>query len=140
MRKPHLLLLSALGLLLAHSAGADTTLYSRLGGQAGIARIVDGMLALCATDPRLKNDFDNINPDRLRTRLGFFVCQATDGPCVYKGRAMAAAHKGLHIDQARFNAVVEDLQTSMDRADIPFWTQNQLLARLAPLQRDIITR
>lgn len=133
-------LLPFLGLLLPLSAGADQTLYSRLGGQAGVSRIVDGLMLLCFNDPRLKADFDNINPDRLRTRIGMYVCQVSDGPCTYNGRAMSAAHKGLHIDQARFNAVVENLQTAMDRADVPFWTQNQLLARLAPMQRDIITR
>ena len=134
------LLLAVLGIVLAVPARADTTLYDRLGGQAGVVRIVNGAVALYLTDPRLRADFDNINPDRLRTRIADFVCQVADGPCVYKGRSMAASHKGLHIDQARFNAVVEDLQTAMDQAGVPFWTQNRLLARLAPMRRDIVTR
>jgi hemoglobin len=53
---------------------------------------------------------------------------------------MAATHKGLHLHNADFNAVVEDLQKAMDALSIPFPTQNRLLARLAPMQRDIVTR
>ncbi len=53
---------------------------------------------------------------------------------------MHAAHKGLHLATFDFNALVEDLQIAMDRADVPYWTQNRLLAILAPMYRDIVTR
>ncbi len=121
-------------------ARADDTLYAQLGGREGIARIVDGAMALYQTDPRIKDDFDNINPDQLKARLVDFLCQLADGPCTYKGRSMAASHKGLHLTRAKFNAVAEDLQTAMEQAGISYWTQNRLLARLAPMQRDIVTR
>jgi len=45
---------------------------------------------------------------------------------------MTAAHKGLHLTNADFNAVVEDLQVAMNECDILFATQNRFLARLAP--------
>ena len=134
-----LLLLAAL-LGSAAPAMARDTLYDDLGAQRGIARIVDAAMTLYFTDPRLHADFDNINRSYLEPRFVTFLCVVTGGPCVYKGRSMAASHKGLHIDQARFDFVVEDLQTAMDRTGIPFWTQNRLLARLAPMERDIVTR
>ncbi|WP_428390787.1 group I truncated hemoglobin [Lichenicoccus sp.] len=134
-----LLLLAAL-LGTTTSAMARDTLYDDLGAHRGIARITDAAMTLYFTDPRLHADFDNINRSFLEPHFVSFLCALTGGPCVYKGRSMAASHKGLHIDQARFNAVVEDLQTAMDRTGIPFWTQNRLLARLAPMERDIVTR
>ena len=36
--------------------------------------------------------------------------------------------------------LVEDLQDAMEAARIPFSTQNQLLALLAPMHRDIVTQ
>ncbi len=129
-----------LGIALASPARAADTLYAQLGEQAGIARIVDGAVTLYLTDPRIKDDFDNINPDHLRQRITSFICQLAGGPCQYKGRSMAASHKGLHLHQAEFNAVAEDLQTAMEQAGIPYWTQNRLMARLAPMERDIVTR
>lgn len=92
------------------------------------------------TDDRVKVDFDNINLDRLRTRLRDQICQISDGPCVYKGRSMAASHAGLKLNRAKFNAVAEDVQTAMERVGIPYRTQNRLMALLAPMQRDVVTR
>jgi hemoglobin len=53
---------------------------------------------------------------------------------------MYLAHKGLHLDEAQFNALVEGLQAAMDDCDVPFRTQNRLLAVLAPMERDVVTR
>ena len=124
----------------ARPADAETTLYDRPGAEPVITRVADAMVTRFLADPRIAADFDNINPDRLRHRLADFICVIADGPCTYKGRSMAASHKGLHINQAHFNAVVEDLQDAMDQVGIGFRTQNLLLARLAPMQRDIVTR
>ena len=129
-----------LAIALSSPARAADTLYSQLGEQAGIARIVDGAVALYMTDPRIKDDFDNINPDHLRRRITSFICQLVGGPCAYKGRSMAASHKGLHVHEAEFDAVAEDLQTAMEQAGIPYRTQNRLMALLAPMERDIVTR
>ena len=122
-----------------HPAGA-ATLFDDLGGRPGVDRISDDVIDLYMTDPRLKADFDNINPDRLKSRLATYLCVMADGPCTYKGRSMAAAHKGLKIDQARFDAVAEDAEIVMTRDGISNWTQNRLMARLAPLAHQIITR
>ncbi len=66
--------------------------------------------------------------------------QLADGPCTYRGRPMLAAHAGLETTQAKFNAVAEGMQAAMAQAGVPYWTQNRMMARLAPLQRDIVNR
>jgi len=119
---------------------AAETLYDQLGGHDGLSRIVDRALNLYFSDPRLHADFDNIDRSWLQPRFFAFFCKVTGGPCAYKGRSMEKSHKGLHIDQARFDAVVEDLQTAMDDSGIPFRTQNRLLSLLAPMERSIVTR
>jgi hemoglobin len=132
------------GLVLATAVArpvrADDTLYQQLGQRAGLVRIVDTLSDLYMTDPRIKGDFDNINLDYLKPRLVDYLCVVAGGPCHYRGRSMAASHKGLKLNRAKFDALTEDLQTALDREHIPYWTQNRLIARLAPLQRDIVTR
>ena len=44
------------------------------------------------------------------------------------------------IGRGHFNALVEDLQIAMDKRGIPFRAQNRLLAKLAPMYREIETR
>ena len=127
-------------ILLMPGAKAAASLFDQLGGDPGVTTIVGHMVALVTTDARTKADFDNINLDRLRGRLHDFICQIADGPCHYAGRSMAATHEGLDLNQAKFNAVAEDLQTAMQQTGISYWTQNRLMARLAPLERDIVRR
>ena len=119
---------------------AADSLYDDLGGKQGVARIGADSISAYMADPRLAQYFDDINPDWLKPHMVVFLCHVSGGPCAYHGRSMAAAHRGLHIDQAAFDALVEDLQATLRRAGVSFWTQNRLLARLAPMERDIVTR
>ena len=132
----------ALGFLLltAAPAFAEDTLFADMGGQAGIDRIVDASVDNYLADGRIKAIFDESNIDRIRAEFKVQFCQVAGGPCTYTGHDMTAAHKGLHLINANFNAVVEDLQLAMDKAGIAFATQNRFLARLAPMQHQVVTK
>lgn len=125
----------------AATAGvADDALYRALGGEAGIARIVDGMVDRAYADPRIQKKFDGVNPKALKESLRNQFCVLSGGACKYEGETMKNSHAHLALTKADFNALVEDLQFAMDDAKVPFSVQNRLLALLAPMHRDIITR
>jgi hemoglobin len=126
--------------LAAPRAHADSDLYAALGGQPALVRIVDDATDRWVKDERIKDTFDNINLVRFKQRLVDQICALTGGACKYTGRDMHESHKGLHIKVAEFNALVEGLQLAMDKEGVPFRTQNRLLAILAPMERDIVTR
>ena len=111
-----------------------------MGGQAGIDRIVDASVENYLADPRISKIFDESNMDRVRAQFKVQFCQIAGGPCEYKGHGMAEAHKGLRLTNADFNAVVEDLQAAMDKVGVSFAVQNRFLARLAPMQRHVVTQ
>ena len=127
-------------LLTAVPAFADDTLFADMGGQEGIDKIVDASVDNYLADDRIKAIFDESNIDRLRAEFKVQFCQVADGPCDYKGHDMTAAHKGLHLTNADFNAVVEDLQNAMTKIGLPFTTQNRFLARLAPMQHQVVSK
>lgn len=126
--------------LLATPAAAEDTLYADMGGKAGIDRMVDEVEKIYLADPRIKDIFGESNLERLNAKLKEDFCMVAGGPCAYTGHSMEAAHKGLHLTNANFNALVEDLQSAMDTCNIPFATQNRFLARLAPMQHQVVTR
>jgi hemoglobin len=134
-------ILSAAGFLLATApALADDTLFADMGGQTGIDTLVDASVDNYLADDRIKAIFDESNMDRVRAEFKVQFCQVAGGPCAYTGHDMVAAHKGLHLTNADFNAVVEDLQQAMDKVGLPFVTQNRFLARLAPMQHQVVTK
>ena len=125
-------------------AGAEPidgqSVYDAFRGKEGIARIMEDFVPRIFADPRIAGHFKTTNPDRLKLMLTQQVCYLTGGPCEYSGRDMTEVHANLGLTNADFNALAEDLQVSMDKEDVPFRAQNRLLARLAPMQRVIVTK
>lgn len=119
---------------------ADDTLFADMGGQPGIDRLVDASVDAYLADPRIAPIFGESNIERIRAEFKVQFCQVAGGPCQYAGHDMTAAHRGLHLTNADFNAVVEDLQGAMGKVGIGFSTQNRFLARLAPMQRQVVTK
>ena len=120
------------------SARAQSALYDDLGGKDGMAAIVGGMVDNALADDRIKAVFDNINIPRLKGLLAQHLCALVGGPCAYNRRSMKDTHAGLDLHDADFNALVEDLEASMDARNIPWATQVKLLAILAPIEHDVV--
>lgn len=140
MRRASLCLLLLVLTACTHLPGREARLYDELGGEAGITRIVEGMLLNIAGDPRIVGHFRDAHIERLRGKLIEQFCVVADGPCTYTGDSMPEVHRHLHLTPADFNALVENLQLALDAQAVPVTTQNRLLARLAPLRGEIIDR
>jgi len=126
-------------LIAVQALSADASLYTALGEKAGIEKFVGRTIDLSVADERIGKTFDNTNLGRVKKLLTEQICMLTGGPCTYTGRDMKKSHAHLKLENFHFNALVENLQTAMDESDIPFSTQNELLALLAPMQRDVTT-
>ena len=116
------------------------SLYSRLGGKAAIRLVVEDFVQNVAEDRRINGFFGTTNIPRLKRLLVEQICQASGGPCQYSGRSMRAAHRGLGIGNADFNALVQDLGRSLNKYGVPSREQRELTAILLPLKREIVTR
>jgi len=126
--------------LSAPASAQTVTLFEQLGGADGLTRITNDAVDLALANPVIKDSFAETNIPRLRGLLYAQFCELTGGPCKYQGRSMVRSHAPLKITNLHFNAFAEDLQTAMERANIPFSVQNRFLAILAPMQREIVTR
>jgi hemoglobin len=128
----------------ANPAGADAIpgdgVYKAFHEQAGIDRIIDDFVGRITTDPRISERFKGANLVRLRFELKAQVCYLTGGPCTYTGKDMKTAHAGMDLKNLDFNALAEDLQLAMDKERVSFPAQNRLLAKLAPMQRAVVTK
>jgi hemoglobin len=119
---------------------ADSALFQQLGGLDGIERIVGGMVDRSLGDPRIAWAFDNSNHDRLKRLIAQQFCNLSGGPCPRRERGMGPAHRHLGLAEYHFNALVGNLQDAMEEAGTPFRAQLRLLALLAPMKREIVTR
>jgi hemoglobin len=91
-------------------------------------------------DARIRDSYDGTDFVRLAAKLEEQFCEVAGGPCKYSGKDMKTIHEDLKVNRAQFNALVENLQGAMAKNDVPSRTQNRLLARLAPMHREVVTR
>lgn len=123
----------------------EKTLYERLGGKKAIAAVVDEFVARVAGDARINSFFaaTAADPKRLAAFKGKLVdqiCEASGGPCKYRGRDMKAAHMGMGVGSGDFDALVEDLSGALDKFKVGSTEKSQLLGALAPMKTDIVEK
>ena len=119
-------------------AASTASLYDRLGGQGAITAVVDDFVGNVAADKRINGFFAGTDVPRLKRLLVEQICAGTGGPCTYTGRDMQSAHRGMKIDDAEFNALVEDLVKTLDKFNVPSREKNELLAALGPMKPSIV--
>ena len=102
--------------------------------------MADDFVNRMVADQRITAMFKNTKLPNLKEQIRDQFCSLSGGPCKYEGDSMKAAHKELGVNKANFNLAVEHLQLAMEGNGVPFRDQNKLLALLAPMHRDIITR
>lgn len=123
-------------------------LYDRLGGEKGIALIVDDFVNRALADPRVNWERKGVkrggvlgvgsksaewnataeNVKTLKTHIAQFIALATGGPTKYEGRDITESHKGMKITNAEFDATIGDLKASLDNLGIAVDEQKELLA------------
>jgi hemoglobin len=123
----------------------DKTLYDRLGGKKAIVAVVDEFVTRVAGDARINKFFaaDVADPAKLAKFKGNLVdqiCEASGGPCKYKGKDMKTAHAGMGISTADFTALVEDLSGALDKFKVAEADKNTLLGVLGPMKSDIVEK
>lgn len=133
-----LLIALAGGMLLSAAAPAQTVLFDRLGGRAGLSAVANELIDRTASDAQTKRSFQDVKLGPLKERLAEQLCLLTGGGCAYTGDEMPKVHRGLDITEAEFYRMVEILREILDARGVSQADKNAVLAALAPMKRDVV--
>ena len=122
---------------LGNTPMVGTETFQAFGGKEGLVKIMDDFMVGLVADPRTKPFFDNNKQTFIKAMLVEQMCELMNGGCRYPGRDMKTSHATMAVNREGFNALVEQFQFAMDKNNVPFSAQNKLLAKLAPMYRDI---
>jgi hemoglobin len=125
------------------AAPAPAALYRRLGGYDSLAVLTDDFMGRMARDPSLSRFFAASTGEsmgRIRQLLLDQLCAASGGPCLYVGRDMRSAHRGLGIREADWATTIGHLIASLDRRKIAQKEKDEVLAIASGLKRDIVEK
>lgn len=120
------------------AAQAGTTLYEKIGGAAKCRAVAEEFTAAILADDRINFTFAETDVKKFTQLFYEQLCNVTGGPCKYTGRDMHESHAKLAINEAMFNAIVEDLYIGFEKAHVPYRLQNKVMVILAPMERDIV--
>ncbi|MBA3539628.1 MAG: group 1 truncated hemoglobin [Deltaproteobacteria bacterium] len=116
----------------------DKKLFDRLGGMDAIKAVVDDFVANVVADARINAFFKGVDAVAFKKQLVDQICNATGGPCEYKGKDMKTAHTGMKITDEHFTALVEDLVTTLDKFKVPEKEKGELLGALGGMKPEIV--
>lgn len=115
-------------------------LYQQLGAGPGLEQLADGLLREIEQDQQIVHHFKDTDIARFRKLLIEQFCELSGGPCKYTGATMQESHTGFQITEADFDNLVGHLIKVMTEQQVPVAAQNRLLAKLAPMYRDVVYR
>ena len=114
-----------------------TETFQAFDGKEGLVKIMDDFMIGLVADPRTTQFFNNEKQTFIKAMLVEQMCELMNGGCKYAGRDMKTTHATMKVNREGFNALVEQFQFAMDKHNVRFSAQNKLLAKLAPMYRDV---
>jgi hemoglobin len=140
------LALAATLALSAHTTLAQQSLYARIGGEAALTKVVDEFVARAAANPKVNFTRNgtwqatDAAVQRLKQHLVAFLGGAFGGPQKYTGRSMKAAHQGMAITQAEFDALAADLKAVLEANKVGKAEVDQIMKIAASTAPDIVEK
>jgi hemoglobin len=137
---------------------AKRSLFDRLGGEQGVAAVVDDFVTRALADPRVNWERKGVTKSQmlglkrksaewkptpeavevLKKHIRQFITLSTGGNPHYDGLDMKAAHDGLRITNAEFDAAVGDLKATLDKLQIPVPEQKELLSIIESTRPQVV--
>ena len=120
---------------------ASKTLYQRIGGYDTIAGVVDDFLKQLQADPAFARFGQGRGENSLmrgRQLVVDQICNLTGGPCVYIGREMRPAHKGLAITAAEWESAGKKMGMALQKFKVSEPDAKEFAAMIEKLRADIV--
>jgi hemoglobin len=135
-----LLLAPRLALAQPAAPTPTATLYERLGGAPGVAAFVGELAARNAANPITAKRLASANRARIRQGLLDLVGERAGGPERYAGTPMTAAHAGMGITDAEFDAFVGNVAAAAEKVGFAPRERAELVAIFEGLRGEVVAR
>ena len=116
----------------------STSLFERLGGNAGISAIANDLMDNHLTNAAIKTRFAGSDIPALMKTAATFMIARTGGDYGHKGKDMLSAHKGMNISALEFMAVLDDALLALTKNKVGQREQEEVLFILHSMRADIV--
>jgi len=120
------------------AADSQTSQFERLGGVAGITRLVARFYDKVLADPALSPYFADVALDKLRRMQFEFFSAALGAPVRYSGRSIMQAHSGRRITGEHFRAFVGHLDETLKEHALSDGERKAIIDRINAYADDVV--
>ncbi len=127
------------------ASGDDESLFKRLGGLMPISVVVSDFIDEMVPDPELNRNpaidaaRERVPAAYLKYHVTAMVCQATGGPCEYKGRDMVSSHAHLNITESEWQRMLVIFKQVLSDHGVPEQETGELLDIVGSTKADIVS-
>jgi len=117
------------------------SLFDRLGGKEGIAKVVEALMKRLTGDKALAKRFTVLKGAKLekfKQGLADQICEEAGGECKYAGKPMEEVHKAMKIKEEDWNAFLVDLKGALDDEKIGETEQADLISTFGKFREEIV--
>jgi len=119
------------------------SLFDRLGGEEGIAKIVDDIVQTHIDNPEINRVFipfknDLVRLKALKKHSREFLSAGTGGGATYTGKDLPTAHTGLKTTEKEFLSAIDDILMVLNNHNIDEETKKDMLYILYSLKGAVI--
>jgi hemoglobin len=114
------------------------SLYEQVGGIEVVETVVDDFIGRILADQTLSPLLAGINLPALRRYETLILCCTLGGPNLYAGRNVREAHEGLTTTSAQYGAIADHLRASLAAFAAPGVDIDQVMARIAQIQNNVV--
>ncbi len=118
----------------------EDSLYQKLGGKAAIDAVVDAFYVKVLADKRVKDFFADVSMDKQRRKQKDFLSAAFGGPLPWTGKDMRKAHEGMGLTEEHFNAIAENLVSTLKDFKVKQELIDQVVAIALTTKDDVLGR
>jgi hemoglobin len=128
------------------AAPRPLSLWKELGGAEAIKPIVHDFIERALKNEKVdltrggKFKLDEEAQSRLEQSLVDYLSTMTDGPVTYKGKDMKAAHEGMKITDAQFDALAADLLAVLKEHKVEQEHIDELMKLMEATRKDIVEK
>ncbi len=114
-----------------------SSLYDRIGGEAGIQMLLQSFYARVLSDHELKSFFEKTSIDKLLRMQQEFFTAALDGPSSVSGMNLSHAHAGRGITSHHFNLFCQHMLETLRQLDLEEKDILEVVRRVSVLKNDV---
>ena len=120
------------------STSDDSTLYARLGGEPGIAKLLMDFYGHILDDKELASFFENVEMDKLISMQKELFSSALGGPHTYTGKPLKEVHANRGITLHHFQRFREHLLSTLQDAGVPVEDIQEVVRRVTAMRKEVL--